>query len=65
VSVSVGIEAALLRNAEDGDGRGRADERRLELRREHLHIQQRSHYVVTNGGDQPNVVRRSTSVWEG
>jgi aminobenzoyl-glutamate utilization protein B len=32
-------------------------------RREHLRIQQRSHYVVTNGGDQPNVVPRSASVW--
>ena len=26
------------------------------FRREHLRIQQRSHYVITNGGDQPNVV---------
>ena len=25
-------------------------------RREHLRLQQRSHYVITNGGDQPNVV---------
>jgi aminobenzoyl-glutamate utilization protein B len=32
-------------------------------RREHLRIQQRSHYVVTNGGDQPNVVPSSASVW--
>ena len=32
-------------------------------RREHLRIQQRSHYVITNGGDQPNVVPRSASVW--
>ena len=32
-------------------------------RREHLRIQQRSHYVVTNGGDQPNVVPRLASVW--
>jgi aminobenzoyl-glutamate utilization protein B len=28
-----------------------------------LRIQQRSHYVVTNGGDQPNVVPRNASVW--
>src|SRR6185503_19566398 len=27
------------------------------FRREHLRIQQRSHYVITNGGDQPNVVQ--------
>ena len=26
------------------------------FRREHLRLQQRSHYVITNGGDQPNVV---------
>src|SRR5687767_6971960 len=32
-------------------------------RREHLRIQQRSHYVVTNGGDQPNVVPRNAAVW--
>ena len=33
------------------------------FRREHLRIQQRSHYVVTDGGDQPNVVPRTASVW--
>ena len=33
------------------------------FRREHLRLQQRSHYVVTNGGDQPNVVPRNASVW--
>ena len=32
-------------------------------RREHLRLQHRSHYVVTNGGDQPNVVPRFASVW--
>jgi aminobenzoyl-glutamate utilization protein B len=32
-------------------------------RREHLRLQQRSHYVITNGGDQPNVVPRIASVW--
>jgi aminobenzoyl-glutamate utilization protein B len=32
-------------------------------KREHLRIQQRSHYVVTNGGDQPNVVPANASVW--
>jgi aminobenzoyl-glutamate utilization protein B len=32
-------------------------------RREHLRTQQRSHYVITNGGDQPNVVPPSASVW--
>ena len=32
-------------------------------KREHLRLQQRSHYVITNGGDQPNVVPRIASVW--
>jgi aminobenzoyl-glutamate utilization protein B len=32
-------------------------------RREHLRFQQRSHYVVTDGGDQPNVVPSTASVW--
>jgi aminobenzoyl-glutamate utilization protein B len=33
------------------------------FRREHLRLQQRSHYVITNGGDQPNVVPPTASVW--
>jgi aminobenzoyl-glutamate utilization protein B len=32
-------------------------------RREHLRPQQRSHYVITGGGDQPNVVPSVASVW--
>jgi aminobenzoyl-glutamate utilization protein B len=28
-----------------------------------LRIQQRSHYVITNGGDQPNVVPPNATVW--
>ena len=32
-------------------------------RREHLRLSQRTHYVVTNGGDQPNVVPRNAGVW--
>lgn len=32
-------------------------------RREHLRLQQRSHYVISNGGDQPNVVPALASVW--
>jgi aminobenzoyl-glutamate utilization protein B len=32
-------------------------------RREHLRLQQRSHYVITGGGDQPNVVPPRASVW--
>jgi aminobenzoyl-glutamate utilization protein B len=33
------------------------------FRREHLRIQQRSHYVIENGGDQPNVVPPNAAVW--
>jgi aminobenzoyl-glutamate utilization protein B len=33
------------------------------FRREHLRLQQRSHYVITNGGDQPNVVPSEAGVW--
>jgi aminobenzoyl-glutamate utilization protein B len=32
-------------------------------RREHLRLQQRSHYVITDGGDQPNVVPSTAAVW--
>ena len=32
-------------------------------RREHLPLEHRSHYVVTRGGDQPNVVPVTASVW--
>ena len=32
-------------------------------RREHLRQQQRSHYVIPDGGDQPNVVPTTASVW--
>jgi aminobenzoyl-glutamate utilization protein B len=33
------------------------------FRREHLRPQHRSHYVIRDGGDQPNVVPRTASVW--
>ena len=32
-------------------------------RREHLRLHQRSHYVIPNGGSQPNVVPSEASVW--
>ncbi len=32
-------------------------------RREHLHPLQRSHYIISDGGDQPNVVPQTASVW--
>ena len=31
--------------------------------REHMPLEQRSHYVITDGGDQPNVVPSTASVW--
>lgn len=33
------------------------------FKREHLRTAQRSHYVITNGGSQPNVVPPDASVW--
>ena len=33
------------------------------FKREHLKPTQRSHYVITDGGDQPNVVPSQASVW--
>ncbi len=34
-----------------------------EYRREHLRLATRSHYVVRDGGDQPNVVPSTASIW--
>ncbi|MGQ0646863.1 MAG: amidohydrolase [Gemmatimonadaceae bacterium] len=34
-----------------------------EYKREHLEPGQRSHYVIVDGGDQPNVVPQTASVW--
>src|SRR3546814_17911206 len=33
------------------------------MRREHLRPQQRSHYVISDGGDQPNVVPSEAKIW--
>ena len=33
------------------------------FRREHLELTHRSHYVISDGGDQPNVVPSKASVW--
>ena len=33
------------------------------FRREHLRLSERSHYVITDGGGQPNVVPATASVW--
>jgi aminobenzoyl-glutamate utilization protein B len=34
-----------------------------EYHREHMELAQRSHYVIPDGGDQPNVVPASASIW--
>ena len=34
-----------------------------EFQREHMELAQRSHYVITDGGDQPNVVPPTAAVW--
>jgi aminobenzoyl-glutamate utilization protein B len=34
-----------------------------EFHREHMEIAQRSHYVIKDGGDQPNVVPQTASIW--
>jgi aminobenzoyl-glutamate utilization protein B len=33
------------------------------FQREHLHPNQRSHYIISDGGDQPNVVPPKAAVW--
>jgi aminobenzoyl-glutamate utilization protein B len=35
----------------------------MNYRREHLRLPQRTHYVITEGGDQPNVVPPQAKVW--
>lgn len=57
-------------HAAGGPWRGRSALDAVELmdvawnfRREHLRTQQRSHSVITDGGDQPNVVPPTAAVW--
>lgn len=50
------------------DGRSALDAVELmdvswDFNREHLRLEQRSHRVITNGGDQPNVVPSEAAVW--
>jgi aminobenzoyl-glutamate utilization protein B len=69
----VSLEFAFRGNAAHAAGapwRGRSALDAVELmnigwnmRREHLRLQQRSHYVITDGGDQPNVVPSTAKVW--
>jgi len=69
----VSVEFTFYGEAAHGAGapwRGRSALDAVELmnvgwnyRREHMRPQQRSHYVIPNGGDQPNVVPAEASVW--
>lgn len=69
VSVEYSFEGVAAHGAGD-PWRGRSALDAVELtniawnfRREHLRPLQRSHYVIINGGDQPNVVPSSAAVW--
>ncbi|MBI1391837.1 MAG: amidohydrolase [Alphaproteobacteria bacterium] len=69
VSVEYAFEGVAAHGAGD-PWRGRSALDAVELmnvawnyRREHLRPLQRSHYVIVNGGDQPNVVPSEASVW--
>jgi aminobenzoyl-glutamate utilization protein B len=69
VSVRFNFEGAAA-HAAGAPWRGRSALDAVELmnigwnfRREHLELTQRSHYVITDGGDQPNVVPSKASVW--
>ena len=69
VSVEYTFEGASAHSAgRPWQGRSAADGVDLmnigwNVKREHLRPDQRSHFVITNGGDQPNVVPSVASVW--
>lgn len=69
VSVRFNFEGAAA-HAAGAPWRGRSALDAVELmnvgwnfRREHLELTQRSHYVISDGGDQPNVVPSKAAVW--
>jgi len=69
VSVKFSFEGDAA-HAAGGPWRGKSALDAVELmdvgwnfKREHLKPTQRSHYVITDGGDQPNVVPSKASVW--
>jgi aminobenzoyl-glutamate utilization protein B len=69
VSVEYTFEGVSAHSAQD-PWRGRSALDAVELmnvawnfRREHLRPEQRSHYVIVDGGDQPNVVPSQATVW--
>jgi len=69
VSVEYSFEGVAAHGAGDPwQGRSALDAVELmnvawNFRREHLHPLQRSHYVIVDGGDQPNVVPSAATVW--
>ena len=69
VSVKFNFEGAAA-HAAGAPWRGRSALDAVELmnigwnfRREHLELTQRSHYVISDGGDQPNVVPSKAAAW--
>ena len=69
VSVRFNFEGAAA-HAAGASWRGRSALDAVEVmnvgwnfRREHLEVTQRSHYVIPDGGDQPNVVPSKAAVW--
>ncbi|HEY5823012.1 MAG TPA: amidohydrolase, partial [Cyclobacteriaceae bacterium] len=69
ISVKFSFEGAAA-HAAGAPWRGRSALDAVELmnvgwnfRREHLELTQSSHYVISDGGDQPNVVPSKASVW--
>jgi aminobenzoyl-glutamate utilization protein B len=69
VSVKFNFEGSAA-HAAGAPWRGRSALDAVELmnigwnyRREHLELTQRSHYVISDGGDQPNVVPSKAAVW--
>jgi aminobenzoyl-glutamate utilization protein B len=69
ISVKFSFEGAAA-HAAGAPWRGRSALDAVELmnigwnfRREHLELTQRSHYVIPDGGDQPNVVPSKAAVW--
>jgi aminobenzoyl-glutamate utilization protein B len=68
VSTQYTFEGKSAHGASAWNGRSALDAVELmnvgwNYRREHLRPEQRSHYVITNGGDQPNVVPPLATVW--
>ena len=68
VSVEYSFKGKTAHGAAPWNGRSALDavefmDLAWNMRREHLPLSQRSHYVITNGGGQPNIVPDNASVW--